>query len=452
MKRFSLLVALCALGVAGVAVYFGAPFLRAQPKHVVVLMLDTTRADHLSAYGYGRQTTPTIDAFARENIRFAYAVTAAPWTPPSVASMFTGVYPATHGWMPPNLRGDAKKMAVKLDPQLETLAERFKAAGYTTIGVSPNPWITGEFGYNQGFDTFYVKERMLAEEVVRAGEKFISSALESNQPFFAYLHFLDPHDPYQPPGEFKDTFQGVPPGERVYGAAEAQMINLYDGELRYLDAQLERFFSFLKQRGIYDDISIILVADHGEQFRERGEQGHGYQLFNEELHVPLIVKSPKSAGAAVIEVTASTVDVFKTALAAADISAPQDGPGVSLFDQAALEARRGVLSEIDRHRSQRAYTTSDGVKVIVESAAAADATSDAGGDVEQFRGLFNWRTDYLETAASAGAADPELVATLRAELKEQRTRAAQGRVQGEAATGEIKDSTIEQLKTLGYLQ
>jgi arylsulfatase A-like enzyme len=352
--------------------------------------------------------------------------------------------------MPPNLREDAKKMAVKLDPQLETLAERFKAAGYATIGVSPNPWITGEFGYNQGFDTFYVKERMVAEEVVRAGEKFISTALENNQPFFAYLHFLDPHDPYQPPGEFKDTFQGAPPGGRVYGEAELQMINLYDGELRYLDTQLERFFSFLKQRGIYDDVSIILVADHGEQFRERGEQGHGHQLFNEEVHVPLIVKSPKATAGSVIEVTASTVDVFKTALAAAEIPAPQDGPGVSLFDQAALEARRGVLSEIDRIRRQRAYTTSDGVKVIVESPAAADGGSDAGGAAEQFRGLFNWRTDYLETGAAA--ADPELVATLRAELQAQRTQAAQGRVQGEVVTGEIKDSTIEQLKTLGYLQ
>jgi arylsulfatase A-like enzyme len=402
-------------------------------------MLDTTRADHLGAYGYQRATSPALDRFAKENVRYAYALTSAPWTPPSVATMFTGLYPATHGWMPPNLRDQAKRMAVKLDPQLDTLAEIFKSKGYTTIGISPNPWITQEFGYDQGFDKFYVRERMVAEEIVKIGSKLISEASKNNKPFFAYLHFLDPHDPYSPPGPFRDAFTDTPPG-RPYGPKEVNKINLYDGEILYLDSQLDKLFTYLKNERLYDDLTIIVVGDHGEQFMEHGNQGHGHQLYNEELHVPLIVKSPKYTEAKVVDVTASTVDIFRTALAAADISVNVASPGVSLFDDQALEARRGVLSEIKRLVEQRAFTTSDGIKLIIQ---------DNGENGEEIKGLFDRRKDYTETNPGH---DAELVATLKGELGETLRFALDGRVQGEVVRGQIKDSTIEQLKTLGYLQ
>lgn len=437
--KFRPLMLVIAVLLVGACSFAAWKYIRTTHKNVLVLMLDTTRADHLGAYGYQRATSPTLDRFAEENVRYSYAVTAAPWTPPSVASMFTGLYPITHGWMPPNLRDQAKKMAVKLDPQLETLAEIFKSNGYSTIGVSPNPWITQEFGYDQGFETFYVKERMIAEEVVKAGIKFIGEARKNNKPFFAYLHFLDPHDPYSPPGPFKDTFTDTPPG-RTYGPEEISKINLYDGEILYLDSQLERLFAHLKEQGLYDDLTIIVVGDHGEQFMEHGNQGHGHQLYNEELHVPLIVKSPKHKDSKVVDVTTSTVDVFRTALAAADISVRVTTPGVSLFDDQALEARRGVMSEIERLVKQRAFTTSDGIKLIVQ---------DNGESGEEVKGLFDWRKDYAEMNPGR---DAELVATLKGELGETLRFALDGRVEGEVVRGQIKDSTIEQLKTLGYLQ
>ena len=115
-------------------------------------MLDTLRADHLSGYGYERTTTPILDTFAKENLKAAYALTAAPWTPASVASMFTGLYPTSHGMVPPNDRTLAKKGLVRLNSSLETLPEKLKGLGYQTAGVSPNPWITKQFGYAQGFD------------------------------------------------------------------------------------------------------------------------------------------------------------------------------------------------------------------------------------------------------------------------------------------------------------
>jgi arylsulfatase A-like enzyme len=443
MQRKLAILLICVLVVAGAVA--GAVTLRG-PKHknVVVLMLDTTRADHLGVYGYGRNTSPVIDAFARENVMFKYAVTAAPWTPPSVASMFTGVYPATHGWMPPNDREEAKKTFTRLDEELVTLAEIFKGAGYGTAAASPNPWITEEFGYNQGFDTFWYKPRAAADEIVRAGMKFTDTLIAADKPFLLYLHFLDPHDPYDPPEAFRQKFTDSPLGYsapgRSYGATEQKKINLYDAEIAYLDSQLGKLIEHFKAKGIYEDLTIIVVADHGEQFMERGNQGHGFQLFNEELHVPLIVKSPRFSEPRAVELTASTIDVFPTALAAAGLLPPVAVPGVSLFDEEALGQRRGVFSEINRKRQQRAFTTTDGMKLIMETADAGDAS---------VVGVFNRKNDYLEQSPLP---DKELVATLESDLKEAHQFALGGRIQSDTARGQLKDSTVEQLKTLGYLQ
>ncbi|MCX6115487.1 MAG: sulfatase, partial [Proteobacteria bacterium] len=330
----------------------------AQPikGNVLVLMLDTLRADHLGAYGYQRATSPNIDHFAQENVRFSYTVTAAPWTPPSVASMFTGVYPATHGWMPPNIRPDVKEAAIKLEDKLVTLAEIFQANGYSTVAVSSNPWISEDFGYQQGFETFIYRESPQAEKIVKIGEAQIDRLLKEDKPFFMYLHFIDPHDPYTPPDRYKSAFTDAVPGKH-YSPRELKYINHYDGEIKYMDAQIGRLFSYLKEQGLYDDLTIILVADHGEQFMEHGQHGHGHQLFNEEVHVPLIVKSPKVLGARVVNITTSTIDVFPTALDAAGIKVTQDIPGVSLLNDTEIESRQGVFTEIQKAFKQRAFTT-----------------------------------------------------------------------------------------------
>lgn len=409
-------------------------------RSVLVLMLDTLRADHLGAYGYQRNTSPVLDQFARENVRFSYAVTAAPWTPPSVASMFTGVYPATHGWMPPNRRDEVRQMAVKLDPNLITLAETFKANGFSTAAVSPNPWITEEFGYQQGFDTFTFASRAPAEEIVKLGAAKIDELAAQGQPFFVYLHFLDPHDPYNPPGKYKTAFTGEMPG-RTYSPKELGRINLYDGEIQYMDAQIGALFEHLKKAGLYDDLTIIVVADHGEQFMEHGQHGHGHQLFNEEVHVPLLVKSPKVQAARVVDITASTVDIFPTALDAAEIAVVPGLAGVSLLNDAALEARAGVFTEIEKDFSQKAFTTPDGLKLIRQV---------NPNDSNVVLGVFDYKKDPLEQHSIT---DREVVATLSNELAEAHRYALEGRVQGsETARAQMKDSTVEQLKTLGYLQ
>jgi arylsulfatase A-like enzyme len=353
--------------------------------------------------------------------------------------MLTGLYPATHGWMPPNDRQAVRKSFTKLDDELVTLAEVFKQNGYRTAGASANPWITEEFGYSQGFDSFWYRPRVQASEIVKTGMRFVDSMSESGKPFFLYMHFLDPHDPYNPPDRYKAMFDGAPPSGE-YHEEEQRKMNLYDAEIRYMDSEIGRFLTYLKEKGLYDDMSIIVVADHGEQFMEHGNQGHGWQLYNEEVHVPLFIKTPKQSTPKVIDVTASTVDIFPTALALADILPPKAVPGVSLLDEQALSERKGVFTEINRRLEQRAFTTPDGVKLIVQE------DPEAG---EKVLGVFDRRKDPLEKSPIA---DKDLVLALSSELNEARTYALDGRIQPESARGQLKDSTVEHLKSLGYLQ
>jgi len=438
IRRVLIVIALVGL-VAGGTLFFRGK--SAAKNSVVVLMLDTLRADHLSSYGYGRTTSPVLDAFAKENVQFSYAVTAAPWTPPSVASMFTGVYPATHGWMPPNHRDQVKQMAVKLDDNLTTLAEVFQKNGFSTAAVSPNPWITEEFGYQQGFDSFTFSARAPAEEIVKLGTAKIDDLAARGTPFFVYLHFLDPHDPYAPPGEYKTAFTGDAPG-RQYPPKELQRLNLYDGEIKYMDNEIGKLFAHLKEEGLYDDLTIIIVGDHGEQFMEHGQHGHGHQLYNEEVHVPLLVKSPKAQAAKVVDVTTSTVDIFPTALEAAGLRVPEGIPGVSLFSDEALEARQGVFTEIEKDFRQKAFTTPDGLKLIRQT---------NPDDHDVVLGVFDYRKDPSEAQPIT---DKEVIATLNGELTQLNQYALEGRIQGssDTAKAQMKDSTVEQLKTLGYLQ
>lgn len=410
-------------------------------RSVLVLMLDTLRADHLGVYGYPRDTSPALDRFARENLAAARAITAAPWTPPSVASMFTGLYPATHGWMPPDMRWKLVGKAVRLDDRLVTLAEIFRANGFSTAAISPNPWITAEFGFQQGFDTFEEKPEAPAGEIVAAGKAAIDALVAKRRPFFVYLHFLDPHAPYDPPAAWRGAFRGPVAGREVV-ARERRNIDLYDGEIRYLDGQIGDLFAWLGRRGLGDDLTIIVVGDHGEQFMERGQHGHGFQLFDEEVHVPFLVRSPRARGPRVVDRTVSTVDLFPTALDAAGLERPPGLPGVSLFDDAAVAARPGVLSTIRRKQSdQRAFTDGDGVKIIRQR---------DGRDADVVVGVFDAREDPGERHAID---DPALVAGLDRALAGAERAALAGRLPDAGVpAAPMKGATVEQLRALGYLQ
>ena len=420
-------------------------------------MLDTLRADHLSGYGYERPTSPVLDAFANENLKAAFALTAAPWTPASVASMFTGLYPSSHRMMPPNDRDLAKQGLARLSDELTTLAERVKALGYTTAGVSPNPWITKQFGYTQGFDQFFFIEREPADKIAESGREIIEAWEKKNlkDPFFLYLHFLDPHDPYTPPGEHATKFSGsLARSPFSYSPEMQEKINLYDGEISFLDHELGKFFEYLKAKKLYEDLVIVIVSDHGEQFMEHGDERHGYKLYNEEVHIPLLLKTGRAADKGrTINETVSTVDILPTILARLGAPAQEHLPGVSLLDDTALKARRGIMSEIRKKYDMKSVTDLPGNRLIMD-VAFDEKNPDPMKSLEAWvaprvLGLFDARNEY---ACMKPVQNRGIEAKLRGTFDELHTTALKALVAPVTSGEQIKDETLEQLKSLGYLQ
>lgn len=420
-------------------------------------MLDTLRADHLSGYGYERPTSPVLDAFAKENLKADFALTAAPWTPASVASMLTGLYPTSHRMMPPNDRIIAKKGLTRLSDSLDTLPEMLKGLGYTTAGVSPNPWINKEFGYTQGFDQFHFIERQPANKIAESGREILEAwnSQKLSQPFFLYLHFLDPHDPYNPPPGYDSKFSG--PLQRSpfsYTEDLQAKINLYDGEINFLDTQLGVFFEYLKKRGLYEDLIIVIVSDHGEQFMEHGDERHGYKLYNEEVHIPLFIKTgrAKDKGRSISD-TVSTVDILPTILDILGEKPPAVLPGVSLLNNDAVAKRRGILSEIRRVYDMKSVTDLPGHRLLMQvpyDQKEPDPTKSLEAWVTpNILGLFNAKTEY---ACSKPVQNRGLEARLKGTFDELHTTALKVLVTPNKQGEEIKDETLEQLKSLGYLQ
>jgi arylsulfatase A-like enzyme len=420
-------------------------------------MLDTLRADHLSGYGYERQTSPVLDAFARENLKASFALTAAPWTPASVASMFTGLYPSSHRMMPPNDRIIAKKGLTRLSDSLKTLPEMLKELGYTTAGVSPNPWINKEFGYTQGFDQFHFIERQPANKIAESGREILEAWQKQDlkEPFFLYLHFLDPHDPYSPPAGYDSKFSGaLSQSPFSYSEDLQKKINLYDGEINFLDTELGHFFEYLKQRGLYEDLVIVIVSDHGEQFMEHGDERHGYKLYNEEVHIPLLLKTgrPKDKGR-VISDTVSTVDILPTLLDIVHQTPPAELPGVSLLNEESIAHRRGVMSEIRRIYDMKSLTDIPGNRLVMQ-VAYDEKDPDPNKSIQAWVtpniiGLFAAKTEY---ACSKSVQNRALEARLKGSFDHVHTSALKILVTPNKQGEEIKDETLEQLKSLGYLQ
>lgn len=421
---------------------------RSRPPNVLVILLDTLRADHLGTYGYGRATSPFLDEFAAKNIKFNFAVTAAPWTPSSVASIFTGQYPLSHGFIPPNSREEAKVSRSVLSSNLDTLAELFDRNGYATAAVSPNPWITRAFNFDQGFKKFVYLPRAPADKISDAARGTIKDLNAQDKPFFLYLHYLDPHDPYSPPGEYASMFTGPIPGNQ-YDDRMLARFTLYDGEIRYLDHSLSELFKFLESEKLLEDLVVVIVGDHGEQFNEHGFLTHGNTVYNVETHVPLLLKLGRNSPNKVIDHTVSTIDIFPTLLKAAGIPVPQQAAlAVPLLDDRLQSARRGVMSKISRKLKQTAFVTYDGMKLIIGGQQDGQMLDDSDPHTN-IVGVFDSRKDYREVSPINSNADlPELQSDFADLLK-----AANG-LKGAAATGDepISEDTLSHLKSLGYLK
>jgi arylsulfatase A-like enzyme len=339
------------LGVMVVAGYFiqptsplSAPFKvksleESSPKYVILITIDSLRADAVSIYNPSHTMTPHIDALARESVLFQHAVTSSSWTLPAVASLMTGMAPAVH---------QANRYNQEVSTRLPTIADQFRNAGYYTAAIGLNPNLLKRTDVSKGFIYYdfypkfsygrsigakirkhlnhYIPDEKLTD--VHSGDlqidytSFLSTdrltdlsmqwmAKNLQKPFLFWLHYFDPHVPYAPPQHYLKGKKPEPsigvnfdrPDDLLTGAEvptkkEQKWIQeLYNGEVRYVDDNVGRLIASLKQMGIYDDALIILTSDHGEEFWEHNGYYHGHTLYNELLHVPLLIKLPGSSTA-----------------------------------------------------------------------------------------------------------------------------------------------------------
>jgi arylsulfatase len=419
-----------------------------QPRpNVLLIVVDTLRADHLGTYGYPLDTSPNIDAFASEALKFNYAISAAPWTSPSIASLFTGFYPTAHGVVQHVHHRRMPDDAISAD--LVTLAEVFQDAGYATSGITANAWVSDQRGYSQGFDQFETIDYARAPDVNQLAYQVLERA-QASEPFFLYVHYMDPHPPMRSPRNLTSRFAKLhrtlspdhPVLSKMVGSVAA-----YDAAIFYLDGFIGALFEHLKNGGVYADTVIAFVSDHGFPFQEHGEKSHGFKLHNEDTHVPLILKLPGRTGE--VDQTVSTIDLFPTLVQVAGLEPIEGIQGVSLLDGLAERRARGAFSENTvRTRNHRSLTTHDARKLILAfDKGAHEVVSRA--DEKEVVGLFDSRSDYFETKSLN---DPSEIAALRERLWSIYEESVQKSRKLSPVRVELDGKTVEELKRLGYVE
>jgi arylsulfatase A-like enzyme len=281
--------------------------------NVILISIDTLRADHLGAYGYERNTSPYLDKFARENILFKNHISTVGTTLPSHASMFTGLYLKNHGIF---------RNRLVLNDSLITLAEILDEEGYETAGIVSAAILADSTKISQGFDE-YLDDINHSTNATFTTERAISW-LDKNKEakFFLFLHYWDPHAPPSSPVEYHLW------GGNVSSYYDA---DLYDADIKYLDDNLKNLFDFLNEKGLVDNTVIILTADHGESLGEKRFWGHGRPLHAAVTHIPLIIHLPGLGSNMEIEHQTSSVDLLPTVLDILKIRRYPDYDGISLL-------------------------------------------------------------------------------------------------------------------------
>ncbi len=295
--------------------------------NLVLVTLDTTRADRMGAYGNANIETPTFDRLAREGVLFRQAVSVAPLTLPVHSSIFTGKFPPEHG-----VRDNG---GFFLGPEQVTLAEILKSHGYRTGAFVGAYVLDSKWGVNQGFDTYFDKFDLSESRAIslaaiqRPGNEVVDQALpwiegSKDAPFFAWIHLYDAHSPYRPPEPFATRYKEHP----------------YNGEIAFADSQVARVVAKLESLGLYDRSVVMVMGDHGESLGDHGESSHGFFVYNSVMHVPFAVRTPfGNTHHREVSDPVRSVDVMPTALDLLGIAPPAGISGISLVPLLAGAAR-----------------------------------------------------------------------------------------------------------------
>ena len=324
---------------------------------ILFVLIDSIKASHLGCYGYGRDTTPNIDRFAKaECVRFETVIPGGSWTIPAVMTLFTSLPADEHRRVMPNLPHDGKAV---------TFAETLRGAGYATVGITANGMVSHRFGYGKGFDLWDDYSATLPPEagMMKAASGYAKGMAltkmglnrlkrrDPAKPLFLFLFYMDPHWDYCPPLPYDRMFDSTGKGpirnawamkaDKVTPEIRRRTLDAYDGEIAYCDNAISNLLASVAAMPRWNDTVVVIAGDHGESFWERGFSGHGNYLYDQELKVPLMIRVPKSRGlkpGTVVKGQVGGIDLAPTLLDLAGVPVPPSWKGRSLVS--AME--RGV--------------------------------------------------------------------------------------------------------------
>ena len=417
-----LVIIVTVLGLVSLAACSPAP-----RPNIVWIVVDTLRADHTGFLGYPTPTTPHLDALSEESLVFTQAISQAPWTKPSVATMFTSTYPHQHAALKGGKRGDV------LRDELLTIAEVLRERGYATVGFQLNPQVNSKMSFNQGLDVYKDDMRYGSRaEVVNSEITRWLRLLERNK-YFLYIQYMDVHLPYLRHEQYADLYG---PHETELSKMSTETIrkmnlseidrryleNLYDGEIRYVDEQIGKLLQEFD-----DNTMIIITSDHGEEFWDHGGFEHGHSVYDELIRVPLIIKIPGYPHQQVNS-QVRLMDIAPTILDVLGMSIPGEFRGQTLLDTLRNHQDRESFTEATyRGQERKAYRTSK-EKIIFN---VGDKTYE----------VYDIETDPFERENIEGREE------LKRRIQEFVAKKAQA-----SEKKEIDEDMAKQLKSLGYVQ
>ena len=423
------------------------PTVGAGPPNILLISIDALRADHLSCYGYDRQTSPVLDGLAAQGTRFSKAFVNTHGTPPSHTTLLSSLYQESHrvGIETDLVTGRSVPVGIGM------VQEIFAEAGWHTMAVTGGGYMSGDFGFSRGFKE-YIDLARGVDQGVETLLEYVRGPAENGLPVFAFFHTYEVHSPYDPPQDFRQLFGGhsgavdatsealleiqTSAGKVLTSEYMEQLESLYDGEIRYTDEVLGGFIASLEAIGFLDNAIIVVTSDHGEEFGEHGGVLHGGKLFEELLHVPLIISGEGIERGVVDPSLVSLVDIAPTLLSLAGLKIPDAMEGRNVFNRPSP----------DRWRDQRVFSQYGDQLYCIRTPRWKLIQRTSNQRVK----LFDLHHDPGEKR-NLSARRPDLRAALLSELEEWRA----GRPQldlGARQDVELTQEVLEELRSLGYVE
>ncbi len=334
--------------------------------NIVLITIDTLRADHLSCYGYERETSPNIDKIAEKGFVFDNVIAPSSWTSPSMVSLFTSVYPINHGVVHGFVKDKKIVNQEVFSDQLVTLAEMLQSQGYTTFGIASNLHLCEEFGFARGFDYYECLSFHPAPSVNRALDLWEQEIKQADK-FFLWLHYFDPHHYFRPRAPWITHYTSLEltqklklyqkPMKELWSLIPlfqedpqvlSNLIALYDSEINFVDSHIEEVIG---KYGFDKNTLLVITSDHGEAFLDHGMIDHGQCLYGETVNVPLIIKLPHQQKGEVVGQPVSLLDIMPTILTMLDITYPEQVRGEALLTKDGLVRTipdRFLYSELEK--------------------------------------------------------------------------------------------------------